>query len=64
MQEAISRMEAGEDPEQVEREMGDLAGGGEDFSLDALKRKVSASRKAPVHDEKLYELKAGKVEYP
>ena len=59
MQEAISRMEAGEDPELVEREMGDLTGGEEDFSLDALKRKVSANRKAPVHDENLYELKAG-----
>jgi putative FmdB family regulatory protein len=60
IQEAISRMEAGEDPEQVERDMKDLTGGGEDFSLDALKRKVSASRKTPVHDEKLYELKSGK----
>ena len=59
MQEAISRMEAGEDPEQVEQDMGDLTGGGEDLSLDALKRKVSAGRKAPVHDETLYELKPG-----
>jgi putative FmdB family regulatory protein len=59
MQEAISRMEAGEDPEQVEREMGDLMGDGGDCSLDALKRKVSAGRRAPRHDERLYELKAG-----
>ena len=56
MQEAMSRMEAGEDPEQVERDMGDLLGGDEDFSLDALKKKAAAGRKAPAHDEHLYEL--------
>ena len=59
MEEAISRMEAGEDPEQVEREMGDLLGGDEDFSLEALKKKVVAGQKSPIHDERLYELKAG-----
>jgi putative FmdB family regulatory protein len=56
MEEAISRMEAGEDPEQVEREMGDLLGGDDDFSLESLKKKVSAGRKMPLHDEKLYDL--------
>lgn len=59
MEEAISRMEAGEDPEQIEKEMGDLLGGEEDFNLDALKKKVAAGRKAPAHDETLYDLKAG-----
>jgi putative FmdB family regulatory protein len=57
MEEAISRMEAGEDPEQVEQEMGDLLGSDEDFSLEALKKKVASGRKGPAHDEKLYELK-------
>lgn len=60
MEEAISRMEAGEAPEQVEQQMGDLLGGEEDFSLDALKKKVVAGRKKPIHDEKLYELKASR----
>ena len=59
MQEAMSRMEAGEDPEQVERDMGELLGGDKDVSLDALKKKVAAGRKAPAHDEHLYDLRAG-----
>ncbi len=57
MEEAISRLEAGEDPEQVEREMGDILGGEEDFSLEGLKKKVAADRKIPQHDDTLYELK-------
>lgn len=57
MEEAISRMEAGEDTEQVEREMGDLLGSEEDFNLDVFKKKVAAGRKSPFHDERLYELK-------
>jgi putative FmdB family regulatory protein len=59
MEEAISRMEAGEAPEQVEQEMGNLLGSEDDFTLDALKKKVAAGRKKPIHDERLYELKAG-----
>jgi putative FmdB family regulatory protein len=55
MEEAISRMEAGEDPEQVEKEMGDLLNE-EDFSLESMKRKVLRQSNQPVHDEKLYEL--------
>lgn len=56
MEEALLRMESGEDPEQVEREMGDLLEGDEPFSLDAMKKKIGSSRKKPLHDEKLYEL--------
>lgn len=55
MEEALSRMEAGEDPESVEREMGDLIEQ-EDFSLDGLKKKVAKLKQPPVHDDKLYEL--------
>lgn len=55
MEEALARMEAGEDPEQVENEMGDVLGEG-DFSLEALKRKGVTGRKRPFHDEKLYDL--------
>ncbi len=62
MEEAISRLEAGEAPEEVERDMGDLLGQDEDFSLDALKRKVATGRKMPVHDETLYELGGGSRE--
>jgi putative FmdB family regulatory protein len=57
MEEAIARMEAGDDPEQIEREMGDLMDGEEPFSLEAMKKKAqSASRRAPHRDERLYEL--------
>jgi putative FmdB family regulatory protein len=55
MEEAISRMEAGEDPEQVEKEMGDQLSE-DDFSLDAVTKKILKKRQAPIHDEKLYEL--------
>ena len=55
MEEAISRMEAGEEPDQIEQEMGDMLGD-DDFSIEALKKKVSGRRPAPVQDEKLYML--------
>ena len=55
MEEALSRMEAGEDPEQIEAEMGDLLEGEDPFSL---KERSSRSRKSrpPTVDEKLYYL--------
>ena len=56
MEEALGRMEQGEDPEQVEREMGDLLEGDEAFSLDGLKKKMIARQREPLHDEKLYPL--------
>lgn len=55
MEEAISRMEAGEDPEQVEKDMGDSLGE-DDFSLESLKKKVARRDKKPVHDERMYQL--------
>jgi putative FmdB family regulatory protein len=55
MEEAISRMEAGEDPDQVEKEMGDLLNE-DDFSLESVKKKALHLNRQPVHDEKLYEL--------
>ncbi len=55
MEEAISRMEAGEDPDQVEKEMGDQLGD-DDFSLESVKKKIMRKKAEPVHDEKLYEL--------
>ncbi|WP_136808403.1 FmdB family zinc ribbon protein [Desulfosediminicola flagellatus] len=55
MEEAISRMEAGEDPDQVEQEMGDLLDQ-DDLSLNALSKKVKSVSSEPVRDEKLYKL--------
>jgi putative FmdB family regulatory protein len=57
MEEAMARMEAGEDPDQIEQEMGDLMEGDEPFSLEAMKKKVQAgSKRQPVHDDHLYDL--------
>jgi putative FmdB family regulatory protein len=57
--EAMRRLEAGEDPEQIEAEMGDLFGEGD--SIDGLfgKEKMARLKKrleAPEHDETLYTL--------
>ncbi len=58
MEEAISRMEKGEDPDRVERELGDRLEGDDLFSFETIKRGVvSAQEASPDHDEKLYELK-------
>ncbi len=56
VEEAIARMEAGEDPDQIEREMGDLLDGDGAFSLEAMKKKVRNRYRSPIHDETLYEL--------
>ena len=54
MEEALSRMEAGEDPDQVEKEMGDLLT--DDFSIESIKKRAKRLVKEPFHDEKLYDL--------
>ena len=54
MEEAIERMEAGEDPEKVEEEMGDVLE--EDpFALPG-KKLIRAKSQAPFKDETLYDL--------
>ena len=55
MEEALSRMEAGEDPEQVEKEMGDLLND-DNVGFELLKKKAMREHRPPSHDEKLYEL--------
>lgn len=55
MEEAISRMERGEDPEQIEKEMGDLLDG-DDFSFEAMKKRALSKSLPPAHDETLYDL--------
>ena len=58
MQEALRRMEAGEDPEQVEAEMGDLLEEEDPFLLPGKKggKAGKQSRPAPLRDETLYDL--------
>lgn len=56
MEEALSRLESGEDPEVVEKKMGDLLDTDDAFSLEVVKKKVRSARNLPFHDDTLYEL--------
>ena len=61
MREMIKRLEAGEDPEKLEAEFGDLGGeeggeGGPDFFAATVK-KLRAGLRAPARDPKLYEMR-------
>lgn len=56
MEEAISRMEAGEDPDAIEKDMGDLLDADDAFSFEGMKKKLRSGSKQPVHDETLYQL--------
>ena len=55
MEEALSRMERGEDPDKIEEELGDLLEEEEPFVLDS-KSKGGAKKKKPKVDETLYDL--------
>src|SRR5882757_6577046 len=59
MREMIRRLEAGEDPEKLESEFGDLGGDengeGADFFTNTVKR-IKAGMRQPVRDPKLYEM--------
>jgi putative FmdB family regulatory protein len=55
MEEALSRMERGEDPEKIEEEMGDLLEG-EDPFIFGQKAKKGSKREKPLVDDKLYDL--------
>ncbi|MFP4163481.1 MAG: FmdB family zinc ribbon protein [Chitinispirillaceae bacterium] len=52
MEEALSRMEAGEDPENIEQEMGELS----ETDLFKLKNRLSSKKDIPLRDETLYEM--------
>jgi putative FmdB family regulatory protein len=54
MEEAIARMEAGEDPEAIEQEMGALMDGDEDPFVVSVKGR--RKRGAPLRDNNLYEM--------
>lgn len=56
MEEALRRMERGDDPEQVEAEMGDLLEGEDPFVFAEKKGQGAAARRAPLRDETLYDL--------
>ncbi|MFB3925864.1 MAG: zinc ribbon domain-containing protein [Syntrophales bacterium] len=56
MEEAIRRMERGEDPEKIEEEMGDLLEGEDAFSFENTKGARGSKRPRPAIDEKLYDL--------
>jgi putative FmdB family regulatory protein len=56
MEEVLSRMERGEDPEKIEEEMGDLLDGDDPFSLEGMSRKKGNRGSAPRVDETLYDL--------
>jgi putative FmdB family regulatory protein len=55
MEEALRRMERGEDPEQIEAEMGDLLEGEDPFTFEQ-KGKKGARKPRPRVDETLYDL--------
>jgi hypothetical protein len=55
MEEALRRMEAGEDPEQIEAELGDLLEGEDPFVAEGQKGS-SRQKRPPRRDETLYEL--------
>ncbi len=57
MEEALSRLEAGDDLDKIEAEMGDLLEGEDPFALTRKKTgEKSTKRSPPCKDEKLYEL--------
>ena len=57
MNEALKRMEAGEDPDTIEAEMGDVLEAEDPFQLpDKKPRAAKDKRPAPERDDKLYDL--------
>lgn len=56
MEEALQRMESGEDPEQIEAEMGDILENEDPFKLKSKKGGKPGKRPAPRMDETLYDL--------
>lgn len=56
MEEALSRLEAGEDPEAVEKDMEGVFDENEPFSLDSMKKKIRRWPLPPRRDDKLHDL--------
>ncbi len=55
IQDALSRMEAGEDPEQIETQMGDMMDGENPFIIPG-KKNTGLSQIPPKYDDTLYEM--------
>jgi len=56
MEAALSRLEAGEDPDSVEAEMGDIIENEEPFVMGTVRRMRAAKNRPPSRDETLYEM--------
>jgi len=56
MEKALSRLEAGEDPDRIEQEMGDLFAGQDDLPFEFRESRKGIKTKEPTHDDTLYEL--------
>jgi putative FmdB family regulatory protein len=56
MTEALRRMESGEDPDQIEAEMGDILESEDPFVMPGKKGARAETGKAPERDETLYDL--------
>jgi hypothetical protein len=57
MEEALSRMEKGEDPEKIEAEMGDILESEEPFLMPDKKGKAAKAKYIrPLRDDALYDL--------
>ena len=59
LREIVKRLEAGEDPDKLEEQFGDLAGDGEDASealFSQVMKKARANRNRPLRDPRLYEM--------
>lgn len=54
MEEALSRMESGEDPESIERELGDSLGAEDPFAQGEKKAGGSPKKARPLRDAKIY----------
>ncbi|MDO5575565.1 MAG: hypothetical protein Q4F84_00685, partial [Fibrobacter sp.] len=55
MEEAVSRMEAGADPDTIEQEMGDIPEN-ELFKFESNSKRSGSKSKIPLRDETLYEM--------
>lgn len=56
MEEALARLESGEDPEKVEQEMGDVLSAQEQLFKQGMKQVKKSGAPRPFKDETLYEL--------
>jgi hypothetical protein len=56
MEEALQRMENGEDPEQIEADLGDVLENEDPFTMAAKRQGGKPKRPAPTRDDTLYDL--------